>query len=83
MLYISRLEKESQTIPRVLDYKIWNFTDRELVIRVNFSDPLFVSSQGPKDQIDLVFLMSSLFQARSDGHLLRANYTITRIEVPK
>ena len=80
--YTSRLDEDSGTIPYVLNYSIQSFTNTELILKCNFSDPLFVSSNLLRDHIDLVFLENKIFQAKSDGYMLESNFTILGIEIP-
>ena len=53
-----------------------------MILKVNYSDPLYVSSSILKDVINLVFLDNKIFQAKSDGYRLEANFSILAIEVP-
>ena len=54
-----------------------------MVLNVNFSEPLLVSSTIAMDFIDLVFLQEWLFRAKSDGFMLKTNYSLLAIEVPR
>lgn len=81
--YKSNLGNESAIIPAIASYSINEFTSFGLILKVNFSDPLYVSHSFLKDRIDLVILDSSIFKAKSDGHQLKGNYSLVGIQVPK
>jgi hypothetical protein len=62
------LDKESPIIPKVLNYFIQNLTNEGMILKVNFSDPLYVSSSILKDVINLEFLNIKIFQAKLGGY---------------
>lgn len=51
-------------------------------MKLNFTNPLYVSSYGLKDKLTIKFVGSYLFVAKSDKEQLEANYTLERLDVP-
>ena len=51
-------------------------------MKLNFSNPLYVSSYGLKDKMQIRFLGNRIFVAKTDKLMLKANYTLHRVDVP-
>jgi hypothetical protein len=45
-------------------------------LKLNFSEPLQISSSDTDDVLSIEFPIHQLFAAKSDGFMLEANYTI-------
>ena len=72
----------NQKFPELVKYKVLNFTSQLLVVKLEFKNPLYVSSYGSKDTLDVTFDANYLFSSVLDGFSLATNYTLERIEVP-
>ena len=51
-------------------------------IKLNFTNPLYVSTFEDKDILDIYFLRSSIFTAKIDFSPLEENYTILNYIIP-
>ena len=76
------IEKGSLVIPSLYDWKITSLTEYEMGLKLNFTNPLLVSSFEKKDLIDIKVRMAELFKAKSDGLLINRDYRINNIVVP-
>ena len=64
-------------------YKVKNATETEMIVHLNFSDPLYVSSfDGGKDSIEIRIVDHLHFLAKSDRTSIAQNYTLKNIKVP-
>jgi hypothetical protein len=53
-----------------------------LLLKLNFSNPLYVSITDKKDFLTVNFLQNQIFRAMEGVQLLAENYTIDKIMVP-
>ena len=64
-------------------YKVLNSTETQMIVHLNFSEPLYVSSfDGGADTIKIKIVENLLFQAQSDGTTLAQNYSLSNIKLP-
>ena len=49
---------------------------------MNLTNPLYISTFGQKDKLDIEFLNITLFTAISDNYSLGQNYKILNIDIP-
>ena len=59
--YQSMIVAENQPKPRLLSFEAKNFTSYMLVLYMNFSDPLYVSSTSQRDILSIKILGNRLF----------------------
>ena len=72
--YQSMSAADNQPKPRLLNFEAKNFTSYMLVLHLNFSDPLYVSSTTRRDTLSITILGNRLFLASSDLYQLAQNY---------
>ena len=68
--------------PKLINFRAVNFTENLIVLSLNFSDPLYVSSSTKSDLLSIKFLANKLFLSKLDLVKLEASYEIFNIEVP-
>jgi hypothetical protein len=51
-------------------------------MKLNFTNPLYVSSYGSKDSLTVLILGNGMFLAKVDNFKLAVNYTISKVSVP-
>ena len=56
-------EKE-QVIPELFDWQFLNVTNENMLIKLNITNPVYVSSFERKDSIDIFFLDNKMFKAK-------------------
>mmetsp|Transcript_2427 Transcript_2427/g.3710 ORF Transcript_2427/g.3710 Transcript_2427/m.3710 type:complete len:159 (-) Transcript_2427:1666-2142(-) len=72
----AKMAEYSGPIPELEDWAILNFTSYSLVLKLNFSDPLYVSTFGVKDTLEIGFPTPLFFKAKVDEFPLVANYSL-------
>ena len=73
---------ESENKPVLLNYFIQNFSRSEMILKLNLSNPIFVSTAFPQDRLKITFLKPGLFKAVLDGLQLQRNYILEKITIP-
>lgn len=68
--------------PRLESWSIKEFGPLRMTIKLNFTNPIYVSSFDGKDEMTMKFLATNLFMAASDGHFLADGYELSEIKVP-
>ena len=53
--------KTNESVPIVNSWKFNSFTKEEMIIDLNFSNPVYVSSQQVKDYLDVKVMNTSIF----------------------
>ena len=79
-LSASSSEAASAKVPEIASWQFTEFTERGLKIAVNFTNALYVASEG-RDALDLKVLESSFFISKATNEPMAANYTLD-IQVP-
>ena len=74
--------KTDQKLPFVDSWEVTNFTNYNLILKVNFGNALYVSSAARKDEISLQILNSNFFLSYLDNEKLIDNYTLDAFIVP-
>jgi hypothetical protein len=74
--------KDLSTTPNMTGYKIIEFSESKLTFALNFTNPLYVSTYGKPDQLNLKVWIPQLFQAEADGLILDQNYSLVGIPIP-
>ena len=68
--YTSQLSKDNQNVPKLQNWLFKNFTEWKLILDLNFTNTLYVSSEsGLSDIISIKVLENVLFQSQ-EGQLL-------------
>jgi len=75
-------EEAQLIIPELKEWNFLDFTSEYIKIKLNFTNPLYISTFGEKDTLDIQFLNTSLFKASLDNYLLAQNYSILNINIP-
>jgi hypothetical protein len=74
---------DKTTKPELVDWLILEFNSYRMVIKMNFSDPIYVSSSADlKDLIGIDILNYKLFIASKDMTVLAENYTVANSTIP-
>ena len=75
---LSYLTNVIENPPQMLDWKVYDFTETKIGFKMNFSDPLYVSSAEKIDTIQLSLLQPQIFQSALDGFTIQEvqNYTL-------
>jgi len=60
-------EDAESIIPQLIEWNFLNFTSDYIKIKLNFTNPLYISTFGEKDKFDITFLNASLFKASVDN----------------
>ena len=85
--YYSFVEPDEFTpaskVPALKAWSFTNFTSHHLVLQLNFSNPLYVSSSTTdKDQVSLEIMNHKIFVAEIDRETVSENYTLSNFTVP-
>ena len=72
---------KSRQSPDVQSWIVKNFTATHIIIRLNFSNPIYVSTGENADILIIGFKMPSIFQSLDGKITLRENYII-KTELP-
>ena len=67
------------TYPELHRWKVKNHTESSMILSLEFSNVLYVSSFGYKDKLSIIFLNETYF---CSDICLAANYTISRLDIP-
>ena len=59
--------EESEIIPKLLSYQILNTSANSLILKLNYSDPLYVSSFSLRDRLSILVIANQLFTSNVDG----------------
>ena len=73
--------QSSPNIPFINDWIFKEFTKRKLVLEINFTNPLYVSSDS-SDSFSVKFTNNSYFIRQNDTKQLVTNYTTEEFLVP-
>jgi len=63
-------------LPSLKNWWVQNFTESDMIIKLNFTNPLFVSTGDERDILRITFEQPSLFKSQLDGLTLVPEYTI-------
>ena len=66
----------------LLNYFIQNFSSSGMVLKLNLSNPVYVSTDFPMDYLKITFLKPGLFKSVLDGLQLQKNYVLEKFTVP-
>ena len=67
---------ELQKMPKLRNWWVQNFTESEVILKLNFTNPLYVSTGEERDILRITFEQPSLFKSQLDGLTLEPEYTI-------
>ena len=57
------LNEQNETLPELLDWNFLNFTTEYIIIKLNFSNPIYISTYEEKDKLDVTYLHPDIFLA--------------------
>jgi len=77
-----RKSQLEQKIPVIDDWEILEFTEYALVLKLNFTNKLYVSSAIEKDLLGIEVLESRIFISTKDFLTIEQNYTLSNYTLP-
>ena len=69
-------------IPELISFEISNITENFMIVTLEFTFPLYVSSDDIKDQLFITLTNGTLFEAQSDGFSPVQNYALNMATIP-
>ena len=74
--------EETAYLPQLIAYQVVNSTATALTIKMNFTNPLYVSSFGIRDRLSILMVANHMFFSPVDNFMLAPDYLIVGIQVP-
>ena len=74
--------KTDLKLPFIDSWEVSNFTNYNLILKINFVNALYVSSAAQKDEISLHIVNSNFFLSFIDNERVVDNYTLDAFIVP-